>query len=259
MDERNIPIPEDISRQEIIRAEVGSTLYGTGLPGTEDTDYMGVCVEPWQAIFGLQRFEQWQWRTQPEGVRSGFGDIDITVFGLRKFMHLACKGNPSILLLLFVPEDRLVVQTPLGRSLQVLARDIVSARVAAPYIGYATAQLDQLTGKRGGKHGKSRPELVEQFGYDTKFAMHALRLALQGCEILRTGRIEVPIPNPDGDLLRAVRRGDLDLTTVVELIETGIEGIRKAEMETRLPGAPRYGNIQHFMRHARMVTYGDDF
>jgi uncharacterized protein len=36
-----------------------------------------------------------------------------------------------------------------------------------------------MTGARGG--GPNRPELVARFGYDVKYASHALRLAYQHC------------------------------------------------------------------------------
>lgn len=250
MTETVIPVPPRVAQGEIIRCLVGSTLYGTGLPGVEDTDYMGVCIEPWESIYGLKKFDQWTWRSQPEGVCSGFGDVDITIYGLRKFMSLATKGNPSILLLLFVPPEHLVKQTQYGVELQVLAPDIVSKKVVGPYLGYAQAQLDRLTGARGGRH-VNRPELVEQFGYDTKFAMHAMRLALQGAEILHTGRIEVPIPNPEGDVLRAIRQGLLTYDEAVLTIEHAIQRLKKAADRTTLRDEPNYERIQAWMRHAR--------
>src|SRR5215475_11657084 len=41
----------------------------------------------------------------------------------------------------------------------------------------------------------NRPELVAVHGYDPKDAMHALRLGLQGIELLTTGRTTLPVPN----------------------------------------------------------------
>lgn len=65
---------------EILRVVVGSTLHGATAPDAGgDLDLMGVCIEPWQAVYGLDRFEQHQWRSQSEGVRSGPDDIDLTV------------------------------------------------------------------------------------------------------------------------------------------------------------------------------------
>lgn len=74
----------------------------------------GVCIEPPEYVIGLQRFEQYIYRTQPEGVRSGPGDLDLIVYSLRKWLRLALAGNPTILLPLFVPTDHLVSCGPLG-------------------------------------------------------------------------------------------------------------------------------------------------
>ena len=50
-----------------------------------------------------------------------------------------------------------------------------------------------MTGQAGAH--TNRPELVAVHGYDTKYAMHALRLGLQGIELLTTGRITLPVPS----------------------------------------------------------------
>jgi hypothetical protein len=50
---------------------------------------MGVCVEPMQYILGLREFEHWVWRTQPEGRSNGPGDLDLTIYGLRKYCRLS--------------------------------------------------------------------------------------------------------------------------------------------------------------------------
>jgi len=50
------------------------------------------------------------------------------------------------------------------------------------------AQKQRLTGERGQKR-IHRPELEEMYGFDTKCAMHMLRLGFQGVELLTTGRL----------------------------------------------------------------------
>jgi hypothetical protein len=107
--------PEEIAEQGmIIRSLVGSTIHGLELAGTDDRDEMGVCIEPPEYVIGLRSFETWVERTKPEGVRSEAGDLDLVVHSLRKFSRLALKGNPTVLLLLFVPPEQLIVRTPLG-------------------------------------------------------------------------------------------------------------------------------------------------
>ncbi len=86
----------------ILRGLVGSTVHGLANPGTDDRDEMGVCVEPPEYVIGLREFDHYVFRTKPEGVPSGPGDLDLTVYGLRKFCRLALKGSPTVLLLFFI-------------------------------------------------------------------------------------------------------------------------------------------------------------
>jgi uncharacterized protein len=59
---------------------------------------------------------------------------------------------------------------------------------------------------------------VASHGYDTKYAMHALRLGLQGIELLTTGRITLPVPELDRAYLRSIRRGERPLAEVLDAI-----------------------------------------
>jgi hypothetical protein len=52
-----------------------------------------------------------------------------------------------------------------------------------------------------------RPELEEMYGFDTKYAMHMLRLGFQGVELLTTGRLSLPMREPARSFLLNVRRG----------------------------------------------------
>ena len=173
-------------RGTILRGLVGSTVHGLNVnDGIEDRDEMGVCVEPLEAAMALSYpFEQFIYRSAAEregraDARSTAGDLDLTVYSLRKWMRLALKGNPTILLLLFTPDDQLVQCGVLGRELRGLAPQIISRRVQGPYLGYLQAQKQRLTGERGQKR-IHRPELEEMYGFDTKYAMHMLPVSASG-------------------------------------------------------------------------------
>lgn len=179
---------------------------------------MGVCVEPIEYVAGLSTFEQYIYRTavEREGIhdaRSKAGDLDLTIYSLRKFMRLALKGNPTILVLFFVPESDLVTMTPEGQTLRELYPLIVSKRAGNAFLGYLIAQKQRLLGERGGRHG-IRPELLHRDGYDTKYAMHMLRLGYQGVELLTTGKLVLPMPKEQREFLLSVRRGEVDLNEV---------------------------------------------
>jgi uncharacterized protein len=80
------------------------------------------------------------------------------------------------------------------------------------------AQKERLLGQRGRMPVK-RPELVQAHGYDTKYAMHTLRLGLQGVELLQTGRLNLPMSDPERSTIMAIRRGDVALGDALALID----------------------------------------
>jgi hypothetical protein len=87
-----------------------------------------------------------------------------------------------------------------GRELRALSPKIVSRRVQAPYLGYLQAQKQRLTGERGQKR-IHRPALEQLYGFDTKYAMHMLRLGFQGVELLTAGRLSLPMREPERSYL----------------------------------------------------------
>ena len=190
---------------EILRGLVGSTAHGTGLDGHEDRDEMGIFIEPPEYVCGLSPMDHYLFRTAPEGQRSGPDDLDLTIYSLRKFTRLAVQGNPSILLLLWLPTY--LKKEPIGERLISMREEFVSREAGERFLGYLISQRMRMTGERA--KTVSRPELVAKYGYDTKFAMHALRLGLQGYEFLTERRISVPIREPDRSILLAVRRGEV--------------------------------------------------
>ena len=222
----------------ILRVQVGSGVHGTAIAGHDDRDEMGLCLEPPQFVTGLARvpngirgqgpsvrFEQYERHTawdKPGGLanRSRAGDLDVIIYSARKWARLALTGNPTVLLVLFVPDAEVVFRNEAGAELAANAHRFVSRLAAGRFLGYLTAQKAAITG-RAGAHS-SRPELVAVHGYDTKFAMHALRLGLQGIELLTTGRITLPVPEQDRAYLRSIRRGDPPLAEVLNAI-TGAE------------------------------------
>ncbi|WP_410613832.1 DNA polymerase beta superfamily protein [Amycolatopsis sp. lyj-109] len=188
----------------ILRCQVGSGLHGTAVDGQDDRDEMGLCVEPAEYVTGLRRFEQYVFRTQPEGVRSGPGDLDLIVYSLRKWMRLALTGNPTILLPLFVPDAEIVRITELGHELRANADRVVSRLAGLRFAGYLRTQRTRML---EGALRVNRPELIAKYGFDTKYAMHMVRLGVQGVELLETGRMTLPIAEPWLTWLRDLRRG----------------------------------------------------
>ncbi|MFJ9553808.1 DNA polymerase beta superfamily protein [Nocardiopsis sp. NPDC101807] len=208
----------------VLRCQVGSGVHGVAVGGQNDRDEMGICVEPPEYVIGLRAFEQYVFRTQPDHARSGPGDLDLTVYSLRKWMRLALDGNPTVLLPLFVPDGEIVAVTDTGLELRAAADRVLSRRAGHRFLGYLRAQRERMEGLRGGKH-TNRPELVDAHGFDTKYAYHMVRLGIQGVELMETGRLTLPMPVADRTWLRELRLGGHSRAEALA---------RAAELEERL-------------------------
>lgn len=194
-------------RGTILRCRVGSEAFGTSVSGQGDRDEMGVCVEPPEYVIGLKTFEQYQFRSAREGARSGPGDLDLTIYSLRKWLRLALDGNPTLLTPLYTSEALLLISSPLGEELRANAARVVSRQAGRRFLGYLHAQRERLLGMRGGTD-VNRTDLIEAYGFDTKFAGHMVRLGVQGVELLETGKLTLPMPEPWRSWVVALRRGE---------------------------------------------------
>jgi uncharacterized protein len=193
---------------------VGSSVHGVTVDDADDRDEMGICIEPPEYVAGLRRFAQWVYRTQPEGARSGPGDVDRTVYSLRKWCRLALSGNPTVMLLLHVPEAQCTLIEEPGRQLRANKQWFASRRAGRAYLGYMQRQRDRMTGERG-QMRVNRPELIERYGFDTKYAGHVLRLGYQGIEFLQTGALTLPMPEPARTRILDVRLGRIPFADVL--------------------------------------------
>jgi hypothetical protein len=200
---------------EILRGVVGSTSHGTAIEGQDDRDEMAVFIEPPANVCGLTPCEHYIYRDQPEGVRSQPGDLDLTMYSLRRFCRLAAQGNPSVMILLWLPSH--IRKTALGAELIGMREAFISKEAGKRFLGYLASQKMKLKGERSPK--VQRPELVAQYGFDAKFAMHALRLGFEGIELMTRRRLTLPVAEPNLTTLRAVRSGRISFAEVLRLIE----------------------------------------
>jgi hypothetical protein len=153
--------------------------------------------------------------------------------------------------MLWVPPEEQIVTTSYGIGLQSRADLFLSRDCGKRFQGYLKSQREQLLGLRS-KH-TNRPELIEQFGFDTKFAYHAIRLGIQGCELLSTGKITLPMEDGHRKYLRALRTGYYTKEQALEQIEYYDDELRDLMVKTKgdWPDKPDMKKINQWL----MATY----
>ena len=186
----------------------GSQLHGAKLDSTDDTDWYGVFIEPPEKMIGLDRDEFFVFTTGGQEGGNGPQDIDVCLYSLRKWAGTAAKGNPSALHFVFAKEQ---FSTKWWQQIRENRSVFACRKHLNPFIKFADDQMDRLLGRKGQKN-IHRAELERAHGFDTKYAMHVIRLYLEGKEYMETGSIT--LPNPRVDLLVDIRKGKYTLSEI---------------------------------------------
>jgi predicted nucleotidyltransferase len=208
----------------------GSELHGAKVHGTDDLDIYGVYIEPPEMVLGLDSMPHFVWSTAGNDRRNGPNDVDITLYSLRQWSGLACKGNPTALHFLFANGT---LQNPLWDDIVSRKSVFLARSCAKQFTGFADDQLKRMIGQKGrGKKGQ-RPEIETRYGYDVKAAMHTLRLLYECKELVTHGCITMP--RPERDLLIRVRTGKYSMEKVAAMAHKQFAECDEAAKASSLP------------------------
>jgi len=222
--EYGFPYPDDL----VMAFIGGSQLHGAKLQGRDDTDWYGVFIEPPERAIGLDSYEHYVFTTGGKPGGNEPHDVDVCLYSLRKCALLAAKGNPSVLHFLFAKAEwKLRVWENFAFDpAPFLAKSHIKA-----FLGFANDQLRQLLNKKS--RDVNRTKLAEKYGYDTKFAMHLIRLYGEGRELMEHGRIT--LPRPDADFLVSIRHGKFKLNEIEQLAQEMEQAALAASQRSSLP------------------------
>lgn len=119
--------------QQIFKAIVGSQSYGTATP-TSDIDYKGVYCQSIDDLIGFGYKEQ----------------IDIgkdeTYYEVRRFIQLLQTANPTVLELLFSPEDCIIQKDKRFEILVENRHKFLTKKCLNSFGGYAVQQIQKAKG-----------------------------------------------------------------------------------------------------------------
>lgn len=186
----------------------GSQSYGCAGPDS-DVDVAGFAIPPKAVIFPhlageipgfgtqLPRFEQWQHKSP-----------DYTIYGIVKFFDLCMGCNPNMIDTLFVPDRCVIHCTSIGQMVRDARHLFLCKKAWHTFKGYAYSQQKRIKDEANLPQTSKRRALIEQFGYDVKFAYHIVRLMNECRQILEEQNIDL---ERDREQYKAVRRGEWTL------------------------------------------------
>lgn len=208
----------------------GSRLYGIN-NDKSDYDIRGVALSPRDYWIGARRFEQWQCKDEQL-------QMDIVIYDIRKWLTLTVAANPNVVETLYVDPygQSSLVRTNEWERIVERTLPLINKRAYVGFLGYLKSQFKKMVVKQSNKTG--RQYISEEFGFDLKSASHGFRLASQGAELFRTGKIT--FPRPDKEFLRDVRFGKVykgvqDLPKCISDLKDAQNELQKAYKESTLP------------------------
>ena len=121
-------------RGEIIfQAIVGSHAHGTNLPES-DTDIKGIYIQSPEDVL-VHGYQEQVTITDDE-----------VYYELKRVIELCCTGNPTMLELLFSPQDCIKIQDPIIEELLAHRDKFLSKSCKYSFGGYALAQIEKAQG-----------------------------------------------------------------------------------------------------------------
>lgn len=253
--------PKWLINNTIYLTIMGSQAYGTTLDNS-DIDFYGICIPRKDELFPhlageilgfgrqKQRFDQWQ----EHGIvdRNKDHKYDFQVFNIVKFFNLALDNNPNIIDSIFTPVNCVTYSNLVGQHIRENRHSFLHRGIYHKLKGYAFAQLHKIETNKT-RESESRRELIEKYGYDTKYAMHLFRLCLQCEDVLQTGDLDL---QRHKDQLKAVRRGQYTQEEVKDWFSAKEKQLEQLYQTSVLPYKPDESQIKSLLLECLEMHYG---
>lgn len=135
-------------RKILIETRVGSHLYGTNRPESDD-DFQGVFLPSKNDLLGVENCPtEWSLGTKiSTGAQNVKGDVDRKFYGLKRFFHLASEGQPGQLELFFTTPEMTISYDPIWSEILDNIGLFLSKKSIVPFIGFALSQAHKATMK----------------------------------------------------------------------------------------------------------------
>ena len=202
--------PSFVRDNLLFEGAIGSRAYGCADTADGDTDLIGIVMPPKAYLF-----------PHLSGHIAGFGPkppsmkdyqrhhlefegrkFDLCIYSLERVFHLMRDNNPNILELLYLPRSCVFHSTVPYEKMRANRHLFLHRRCYDRFHGYGASQLGKMD--KIDRQGARRRDNIEKYGYDTKFAYHAVRLILECRQLLETGEM---VLDKHGALYREIRSG----------------------------------------------------
>lgn len=241
---------------------MGSFAYGVS-GDASDIDLYSVCIPSRETVFphlngrvpgfGPQPESWTSWQRHHIKTEEGSKtekEYDVTSYSIVEFFRLAAENNPNIIDALFVPERCVSLQSDIGKVMRENRKLFLHKGAYQKFKGYAYSQMKKI--RERNPVGK-RAVLVEQFGYDVKFAYHVVRLANEAEQILLKGDLDI---EENKEELKAIRRGEWTLEQLDEWFAKRNAMLDELFLKSTLRAEPNYEELNRVLMVCLEIKFG---
>ncbi len=137
---------KDILDNKIAEFRVGSILYGTNTPES-DEDYAGIFIEPIEYLFSpFRNIEEINdsIKSKKEDGKNDKDAIDRKFYSMQKFIKLAYDNNPNITEMLFINKDNILLDSEIYQELRSKSHLFINQNMFKKFYGYAISQEHKM-------------------------------------------------------------------------------------------------------------------
>lgn len=233
---------------------MGSYAYGVHNKDS-DKDVYGFCIPSKLILFPHQIGGHIEgFGNRPQGFdqfHKCYDDVDFTIFGIVKYFDLCVHNNPNMIDSLFVPDNCICHMTPIGEMVRENRHKFLCSKLWHTYKGYAYSQLRKLKNKD--PNSGKRKELIEKYGFDTKFAYHIVRLIDYAEQLLQFGDMDM---QRDKERWKSIRAGEWSLDQVESHFYEKEKTLQTLYENTSLPHDMQFDPIKELLLNCLEAHYG---
>lgn len=238
--------------------QVGSVAYGVNTEDS-DKDIYGFGVPPKDMLYKplnqhipgfdkLQNFEQWQ----QHHIKSSDGnEYDFSVYNITKFFYLVSQCNPNMIDCLFVPRNCVLHSTSISEKIRENRYLFLHKGAWHKFKSYAYSQVHKMKTKNP-KPGSKRYDLIQEQGYDVKFAYHVVRLLNEVEQILIEGDLDLQKNN---EQLKSIRKGDWKEQEIYDYFNDKETQLEEIYLKSELPHRPDMDRIRALLFECLEMHY----